>query len=99
MCIDKGHTRCTSCMHLRETLRKALSRSQDDSLNISRTSADSHTNYGKLTSAEKEARMKNLHEAVSSLKSKIRSLERKVAQLIDKMVSTLRMKMQKMSHS
>lgn len=71
-------------MHLRETLRKALSRSQDDSLNISRTSADSHTSYGKLTSAEKETRMKNLHEAVSSLKSKIRSLERKVAQLINK---------------
>ena len=55
-----SHTRCGPCINLRRSLRSAVSRQQSSSHD--RTAADSHTSYSRLTSEEKDERLRNLHQ-------------------------------------
>ena len=74
---------CQSCQSFRSTLRSSLSRhkssSQDD-----RTDVSSRTKYACLSSAEKDERMKNLHQSLKVAKQQVKRLEDKVKKLIEK---------------
>lgn len=69
-------------MHLRETLRKAASR-QEKSSKDEHTSAESHTSYHNLTSGEKDIRLRNMHDSLTTVKQRNRVLENEVAHLIE----------------
>ena len=71
---------CKSCLDFRSTLRAALSRHLTKSTD--RTSASSHAPYCSLTSAEKDARLSNLHHSLVSLEQQQKCLEAKIAKLI-----------------
>ena len=74
---------CHSCQSFQSTLRSSLSRhkssSQDD-----RTDVSSCTKYACLSSAEKDERMKNLHQSLKVAKQQVKRLEDKVKKLIEK---------------
>ena len=72
--------RCKSCQSFRSTLRSMVSRQSND--RDSRTSASSHTRYCDLTPAEKDKRLKNLHQALKASNQKVKRLQAKIDKLI-----------------
>ena len=71
--------RCKSCQSFRSTLRSLVNRQNKES---DHTSANSHTRYSDLTSAEKDERMRNLHRALKLSKQKVKRLQDRVDKLI-----------------
>jgi hypothetical protein len=80
LCIQPG--RCTSCKIFRASLRKTLSRHQKESV-LDPTATNSHTSYSNLSSAEKNARMRNLHHSLKLATKQVVALRDKVKELID----------------
>lgn len=76
----KYPTRCKACQTCRSTLRSSVSR--QNAVSDDHTSADSHTPYCSLTPAEKDQRLKHLHQSLRTIKQKVKRLEAKVTELI-----------------
>ena len=72
--------RCRSCQSFRLTLRSSVSRLS----NVDHTSASSHASYSRLSPADKDQRLKNLHSSLRLAKQQIHRLEAKVESLIEK---------------
>ena len=74
--------RCKSCQSFRSTLRSMISRQSNE--RDSRTSASSHTRYMycDLTPAEKDKRLKNLHQALKASNQKVKRLQAKIGKFI-----------------
>ena len=80
LCSQPG--RCTSCNTFRSSLRKTLSRHQREGV-LDPTATNSHTSYSNLSSAEKDARMQNLHQSLKLATKQVEALREKVKGLIE----------------
>ena len=72
--------RCKHCDAFRSTLRSSLSRRKHSE---DRTLSTSHTNYGNLSSDEKDKRMRSLHKSLVSEKQRVSQMKRKVKAMIE----------------
>ena len=73
--------RCKPCNDFRNSLRSTLSKQQ--AITKDNTSSISHTNYSHLTSAEKDARLKNLHDSLKVATRKLSTLEGKIKRIME----------------
>ena len=71
--------RCNPSNGNRNSLRSTLSKQQCEDY----TSSSSHTTYSNLTSTEKNARQKNLHDSLKVASRKLSTLEGKVSTIIE----------------
>ena len=79
--------RCSSCQSYRSALRSIVSRGNKQQCmrnSEDGTSPSSSTPYDRLSSSAKEERLKNLHQLVRSTKLKVRRLENKLTELIER---------------
>ena len=74
--------RCKPCNSFRDSLRKTSHRQLQNVCVDDHTSAMSHTCYCLLTSAEKDARLKNLHQSFSLSSQRNAALKVKINRLI-----------------
>ena len=68
-------------LRVRNSLRSTLSKQQ--AITKDNTSSISHTNYSHLTSAEKDARLKNLHDSLKVATRKLSTLEGKIKRIME----------------
>ena len=73
--------RSIRCNDFRNSLRSTLSKQQ--AITKDNTSSISHTNYSHLTSAEKDARLKNLHDSLKVATRKLSTLEGKIKRIME----------------
>ena len=78
--ISRGSKRCSYCKNHRKSLCAMACRDLKDE----RTDPSSHTNYGYLTSAEKNERMSRLHQENRKLNAKVTQLQEKLSAITER---------------